>query len=690
MSETPESNPGALVVSGPKALAVANRQLRIAGQALARIERERYIEFFATHPEASWAFVDAVSLCYPCSEALIERHTKLWNWKWLSRNEALPWSEALIQRHAALWDWAWLSGNEALPWSEALLDCYAERWNWGQLNPTKAVPCSEHFIERYLSHWGLDGWRNLSHNEVLPWSAELIDRYADVWHWDSLALNHSLPWTEDFIDRYADRWNWKSLSSSSCFEKTEALLGRYVDRWHWNWLSVNPMVPWSVSLIERYIDRWNWRALSVNSLLPWSQALIDRFLNYWYWSSLSRNEGLPWSEALLDRYADRWNWKELSGNEALPWTESLISHYANSWDWSKLSSNANLPWSGEFVARYAEFWHWERLGGNEALPWHDGLLKKYADRWPWGQIALRGDEPVNRVGRGQFTYGHWPYSYGLHGNKALPWSEALIVRYADQWYWPCVSITALTKLLLAWDESSIGLVMDRIVSKESRRPRHPLIQQALDILDEIKAEQRSALPSKPTHRVTAVPRAQTLGFEPPIINLQRLMLRNLLKSSKRMLQAKAGEPMTWKELAMQAAVSFRQACMNSVRWSGTVGAPRTRRGAGRARGRHRIVASERSGRRRMGVCRGCRRARPRCWAPWEVRERNGRRASVGGGGINPERGRRARSRRRPAPRCSSTASRRRGRARRRPRAVAGPPGSRKARPGAVRRYGSGS
>ena len=65
MSKKPEPNSGALVASGPKALVVANRQLRIAGQALARIEQERYIEFFATHPQASRAFVEAVSGCYP-------------------------------------------------------------------------------------------------------------------------------------------------------------------------------------------------------------------------------------------------------------------------------------------------------------------------------------------------------------------------------------------------------------------------------------------------------------------------------------------------------------------------------------------------------------------------------------------------------------------------------------------------
>jgi len=52
MNKKPEPSPCTLVASGPKALAVANRQLRIAGQALARIDREHFIEFFATHPQA--------------------------------------------------------------------------------------------------------------------------------------------------------------------------------------------------------------------------------------------------------------------------------------------------------------------------------------------------------------------------------------------------------------------------------------------------------------------------------------------------------------------------------------------------------------------------------------------------------------------------------------------------------------
>jgi hypothetical protein len=104
MIESPESNPGALVVSSPKALAIANRQLRIAGQALARIEQERYIEFFATHPEASRAFVLAVSRYYPFSESLIEVYLSKWNWPCLSANTSLAWTDVFLKRYDLLWD----------------------------------------------------------------------------------------------------------------------------------------------------------------------------------------------------------------------------------------------------------------------------------------------------------------------------------------------------------------------------------------------------------------------------------------------------------------------------------------------------------------------------------------------------------------------------------------------------------
>jgi len=48
------------------------------------------------------------------------------------------------------------------------------------------------------------------------------------------------------------------------------------------------------------------------------------------------------------------------------------------------------------------------LSGNEGLPWSEALIDRYADRWNWRE-------------------------YGLSGNAGLPWSHALYERFADRW-----------------------------------------------------------------------------------------------------------------------------------------------------------------------------------------------------------------------------------------------------------------
>jgi hypothetical protein len=145
---------------------------------------------------------------------------------------------------------------------------------------------------------------------------DLIGRFADCWFWgvrwgnEGLSGNKALPWSPDLIERFADRWEW------------------------W-WLSQNTALPWSSDLIERFADRWEWSALSWNKALPWSPDLIERFANRWEWGvgwdnqGLSQNTALPWSPDLIERFADRWEWgvggdnQGLSGNKALPWSPDV-------------------------------------------------------------------------------------------------------------------------------------------------------------------------------------------------------------------------------------------------------------------------------------------------------------------------------------------------------------------------------
>jgi len=417
MSETPESNPGALVVSSPKALAIANRQSRIAGQALARIEQERYIEFFATHPHASRAFVEAISQYFPCSEAMIERYADRWNWNQLSSNEALPWSEVLVERYADRWGWAWLSSNKTLPWSDALIERYADGWYWPEI----------------------------SINKALPWSADLVAHHSDSWDWCALCCNSAVPWTEEMLLCHSHRWGWPAwayLSRHGRLPWTVELIEKYSAYWHFEDLATNENLPWTNALIEKYEDRWFRKVtgyyeigLAPNRVLPWSEALIERYCDKWGWSWLSRNPALPWSDDLIVRYEDRWCWTMLSQNAGLPWNEALLGRYADRWDWVFLSSNRALPWSDALIERYASVWHWASLSSNTALPWSTALIECYSDRWDWG---------------------------GLFGNEALPWTEVLVERYADCWDWVIVPQTALSKILLRWSESSVCAVLDRM------------------------------------------------------------------------------------------------------------------------------------------------------------------------------------------------------------------------------------
>jgi len=456
MSETPESNPGTLVVSSPKALAIANRQLRIAGQALARIGRERYIEFFATHPQASKAFIAEVSHNYPLTESMITCYSGLWDWNSLSWNRRLSWTVAFIDRYSERWKWGALSQNQALPWSESLLSRFAASWDWRSISRNEALPWSDALLERFITRWD---WGFLSSNEALPWTDALIDRYADRWVWSSLSGNTALPWSDALFDRYAGSWNWSNISLNEALPWSEGLIDRYADSWNWYVLSLNKGLPWNESLLDRYINRWHWGRLSFNSALPWTDALIDRYANLWNWSYLSGNSALPWSEAFLERYAERLDWCRIEDNVAVPWTQALIDRYVDSLCWGFLSFKGNLPWSEALIDHNCDSWEWEYLSANEAIPWTEALIDRYADRWDWEQLS---------------------------SNSALPWSEALVKTYVDRWSWEYGPVTTF---LLQWPEASIRAVMDLMLQKLGRgsNPRRAFC--AADVVDHPKDEQ---------------------------------------------------------------------------------------------------------------------------------------------------------------------------------------------------------
>ena len=106
------------------------------------------------------------------------------------------------------------------------------------------------FIEQWISR-RMDS-KNLSKNESLPWSNELLERFDDKWHWNN-------------------KKNYESKDS------------KYILTKDINSLSTNEKLPWSEDFIEKYKDKWNWDMLSTNNGLPWSMHLLEKFEDQWVW-----------------------------------------------------------------------------------------------------------------------------------------------------------------------------------------------------------------------------------------------------------------------------------------------------------------------------------------------------------------------------------------------------------------------
>jgi hypothetical protein len=408
-------------------------------------ERACFKAFLRRHPGL---LVEGLSRNYPLDADILAQFARESDWPILVATGGPAWDHLRTHhpKNDDDWDWGALSRNQSLPWSLELIEHFAGNWDWEALSLNPALPWSLTLIEHFFYWWN---WERLSESPALPWDMELISRFGSSWNWERLSENPSLPWTSDIIEYFADQWNWERLTENSALLWSLELIERYEDYWDWSLLSRNSALPWSLTLIERYLDRWHWGNFSRNPGAPWTLAFIERYADRWDWEALSRNEALPWTQDLLERYAVRWDWdggvrlddgpigSGLSGNIGLPWSIELIERYEDRWNWGwpGLTGNVALPWSLDLIERYKDRWDWEWLSDNPALPWTDSLIERYADQWDW-----IGDWERQEY-RWAWLYNNPPldadteYQSGLSGNRALPWSPALIDCFMYVWYW---------------------------------------------------------------------------------------------------------------------------------------------------------------------------------------------------------------------------------------------------------------
>ena len=378
------------------------------------------VEMVAYSKYLNW---DSISLYNDLTNILLELDTeylykiKTLKWDQLGGNKNIKWSEKIISSHFNKWCWISLSYNISIPFNTQIIDKFSNKWRWQWLQTNRSFPWDFELVEKYENILDMEDSLTCSN---IPLSVNLIEKYKNIWkeeNWSLISsLNKYITWKEILL--FKDYFIWEDLSRNENLIWTLELIEQFKDKLNWAHLSENAKLPWNLELLKEYEEKWDWYNISNNQGVEWSQELIKIFENKLYFKSkwtyskitydeyygkslygLSSNKGVIWSENLIERYTEKWNWKKLSEIAEISWSCAFIEKHKEKLDWVILSRNSKINWSEDLIEKYKSRWKWSEnisgkffgfyyfdLSSNEHLPWSESFIDKYAKRWNWSNL----------------------------------------------------------------------------------------------------------------------------------------------------------------------------------------------------------------------------------------------------------------------------------------------------------------
>lgn len=337
---------------------------------------------------------------YPFSEnELVELAKKNADFSRISFNHEISWTPGLVEKLKNTLDWEIFSANESVDW-ESIAPAYKHKIYWDNAIRNSSFVWKEDYLPQLKTG---DQWHFISIIK-LPFTIELIEKYADYWDWNSLSMNDYIPWSDELLSRFKNFWNWGSLSYNSAIPFTPELIENFKSNWNFNLMSMNERLISDEFLpVLKSFTSLNYDLLSY-AKKDFTQNFLELHEHKLNWYELSANEYLPWNDELLNRFAHRWQHLEMSGNKNIPWNQRFIELYKDEWNW-KGDRQANLAVSYAFSA-------------NEGLPWSFELVEKYKERWEWGKIINSPTED-------------YTIHDGVSGISKLNWTMAEIEEYSQ-------------------------------------------------------------------------------------------------------------------------------------------------------------------------------------------------------------------------------------------------------------------
>jgi len=210
------------------------------------------------------------------TKEFILKYKDKFNWSHLCFNPHLPWSEELIDKLKPVWK---------------SFETKTTKWTvspWKGISENKAIPWSVNFIKKNLpvpivKPYGLN-WVGLSRNESLPWKNNIIGEFKNKWDWDLISINNGVGLTCEQIEKYNDKLRWQAtkLNTNTIADNTslpwsEELIDKYFEKWHWESLALNKGINWTDNMIKKYKGQIDYYHLFRNPSLLWS---LDFILKY--------------------------------------------------------------------------------------------------------------------------------------------------------------------------------------------------------------------------------------------------------------------------------------------------------------------------------------------------------------------------------------------------------------------------
>jgi len=299
---------------------------------------EKKKQFLLDHEDF---LLEGISRFFPLNYQQLTKYQTLLDWDYIVSNLALDWTSEIMDafKDRVFTDVRYpkININERLPWSIEFIERYEDRWNWNLLGRNPRVmgnpEIREHFYHHLSEHiegyerWikspknyemmsdaevledkltELDGlkelqlrsaeeientqnidWTYLSQNELLPWSAELIEKYKKEWDWRWLSNNESIPWNLELIKQFEDRIYWgpdymEDFDNGDDFDMFFDLCC----------ISANPTIEWDAEIISTFKKKLHKPYISVSEFAKWDIDLLIQFADFWHYSFLARNDSM--------------------------------------------------------------------------------------------------------------------------------------------------------------------------------------------------------------------------------------------------------------------------------------------------------------------------------------------------------------------------------------------------------------